>query len=122
MAEHTLGVRSPLPWLCDFRLVTSWGQEETGYLASPFWLSQWEGWPWTADRRDLQKLLNALRCHPSRHLGWLVLCRIRQHVVTLSLELGTLSAAGWLSQPHSATPASQAGPSCQLPARPIVQQ
>lgn len=29
--------------------------------------------------------------------------RIRQHMVTLSLELGTLSAAGRLSQPHSAT-------------------
>lgn len=51
--------------------------------------------------KDLPKL-NALWCQPSRHLRWHVVHdRTGQHMVTLSPELGTLSAAGWLSQPCS---------------------
>lgn len=36
---------------------------------------------------------SGMACHVHDRMG--------QHMVTLSLELGTLSAAGWLSQPHS---------------------
>lgn len=42
--------------------------------------------------------------------------RIRQHMVTLFLELGTLSAAGWLSQPHSSTDIPRLPGRAKLPA------
>lgn len=46
----------------------------TEYLAFPRLSPQREGWSWAVGLKDLRKLLNALRCQPSRHLGWHVMC------------------------------------------------
>jgi hypothetical protein len=118
VTEHSGCSQTPLLWQCDLRLVTYWEQDEAGYLASPCLLSQWEGWSWTADQKDLKKTLEGPKVPPLEASGMAcpVHDRIRQHMVTLSLELGTLSAAVWLSQPHSATDFPRLPGRAKLPA------
>lgn len=68
-----------------------------------------------------QRFAKALKCpkvpaFKASRMACPVHDRIRQHMVTLSQELGTLSAAGWLSQPHSSTDIPRLPGRAKLPA------
>lgn len=72
----------------------------TTYLASPRLSAQREGWSWAVGLKDLQKAPECpeVPAFKTSGMAWHVHDRTGQHMVTLFPELGTLSAAGWLSQ------------------------